>query len=100
MIVDIATCIYHEQCSENDRGLRKAIVKCVRMRMLAILEDKRAWEDNLTTSSVFTNFALRIEVKKELMINQLLDLFIAADKVAALLPLFFIFMLTSQLVQP
>jgi len=45
MIVDLATCIYHEQCPENDRGLRKAIIECVRMHMPAILDDESAWEE-------------------------------------------------------
>jgi len=41
---------------------------------------------NPTTGSIFTNFALRMEIEKELIMNQLLDLFIAADKVPAAMP--------------
>jgi hypothetical protein len=45
---------------------------------------------NPTTGSIFTNFALRMEIEKERMMNQLLDLFIAADKVSSLVPFFLI----------
>ncbi|KAI4612400.1 uncharacterized protein J4E87_010301 [Alternaria ethzedia] len=56
MIVDLATCIYHEQCPENDRGLRKAIIECVRMRMPAILEDESAWEEFSENKNVLRAF--------------------------------------------
>ena len=56
MIVDLATCIYHEQCPENDRGLRKAIIECVRMRMPAILEDESAWEEFSENKNVLKAF--------------------------------------------
>jgi histone acetyltransferase HTATIP len=36
---------------------------------------------NSTTGSLFTGFALRSEMEKERLLNDLLDLFIAADKV-------------------
>ncbi|KAI4675788.1 uncharacterized protein J4E84_009941 [Alternaria hordeiaustralica] len=56
MIVDLATCIYHEQCPENDRGLRKAIIECVRMRMPAILKDEGAWEEFSENKNVLRAF--------------------------------------------
>ncbi|KAI4638951.1 hypothetical protein J4E93_009701 [Alternaria ventricosa] len=56
MIVDLATCIYHDQCPENDRGLRKAIIECVRMRMPAILEDESAWEEFSENKNVLRAF--------------------------------------------
>lgn len=37
---------------------------------------------NETTGSLFTTFALRREIEKEHIINQLLALFIASDKVS------------------
>jgi hypothetical protein len=36
---------------------------------------------NPTTGSIFTNFALRREIEKESVMSNLLDLFIASDKV-------------------
>jgi len=56
MIVDLATCIYHEQCPEKDRGLRKAIIECVRMRMPAILDDESAWEEFSENKNVLRAF--------------------------------------------
>ncbi|KAI4941630.1 hypothetical protein J4E91_010661 [Alternaria rosae] len=56
MIVDLATYIYHDQCPENDRGLRKAIIECVRIRMPAILEDESAWEEFLENKNVLGTF--------------------------------------------
>ncbi|KAI4640864.1 uncharacterized protein J4E79_011794 [Alternaria viburni] len=56
MIVDLATCIYHEQCPENDRGLRKAIIECVGLRMPAILEDESAWEEFSENKNVLRAF--------------------------------------------
>ncbi|KAI4701113.1 hypothetical protein J4E89_010809 [Alternaria sp. Ai002NY15] len=56
MIVDLATCIYHDQCPENDRGLRKAIIECVRMRMPAILQDESAWEEFSENKNVLKAF--------------------------------------------
>ena len=56
MIVDLATCTYHEQCPENDHGLRKAIIECVRMRMPAILDDESAWEEFSENKSVLKAF--------------------------------------------
>jgi histone acetyltransferase HTATIP len=38
-------------------------------------------EYNPTTGSIFTNFALRQEMEKEFVMNSLLALFIACDKV-------------------
>ena len=69
-------------------------------QVVSTLLDEMYGVYNPTTGSIFTNFALRMEIEKELMMNQLLDLFIAADKVPALPPLFFIFILTPNLVQP
>jgi len=57
-------------------------------QVISILLDEMYGVYNTTTGSIFTNFALRMEIEKELMMNQLLDLFIAADKVTALVPLF------------
>jgi histone acetyltransferase HTATIP len=36
---------------------------------------------NSTTGSLFTGFVLRSEIEKERVLNDMLDLFIAADKV-------------------
>jgi histone acetyltransferase HTATIP len=36
---------------------------------------------NSTTGSIFTSFALRPEIEKERTMAQLLDLFVASDKV-------------------
>ena len=36
---------------------------------------------NSTTRSLFTGFVLRSEIEKECVLNDLLDLFIASDKV-------------------
>jgi histone acetyltransferase HTATIP len=36
---------------------------------------------NPTTGSIFTNFALRREIEKEFVMKNLLELFIACDKV-------------------
>ncbi|KAI4906363.1 hypothetical protein J4E90_010582 [Alternaria incomplexa] len=65
MIVDLATCIYHEQCPEKDRGLRKAIIECVRMRMPAILDDESAWEEFSENKNVLRAFhMLQCEASK------------------------------------
>ncbi|KAI4639122.1 uncharacterized protein J4E78_011010 [Alternaria triticimaculans] len=56
MIVDLATCIYDDQCPEDDRGLRKAIIECVRMRMPAILQDESAWEEFSENKNVLRAF--------------------------------------------
>ncbi|CAN9393967.1 unnamed protein product [Alternaria alternata] len=58
MIVDLATCIYHERCPENDRGLRKAIIACVRTRMPAILGDESAWKEFSENKDVLRAFHL------------------------------------------
>ena len=54
-------------------------------QVISILLDEMYGVYNPTTGSIFTNFALRMEIEKELMMNQLLDLFIAADKVPVLI---------------
>jgi histone acetyltransferase HTATIP len=41
---------------------------------------------NSTTGSLFTGFVLRSEIEKERVLNDLLDLFIAADKVGDISP--------------
>ncbi|KAJ8113355.1 hypothetical protein OPT61_g4493 [Boeremia exigua] len=49
-------------------------------RIIDILLDEMYDTYNSTTGSLFTGFALRSEMEKERIINDLLDLFIAADK--------------------
>lgn len=60
MVVDLATCIYHERCPENDRGLRKAIIACVRTRMPAILGDESAWKEFSENKDVLRAFHLHL----------------------------------------
>ncbi|KAL1793826.1 hypothetical protein ACET3X_007247 [Alternaria dauci] len=60
MIVDLASCIHHEQCPENDRGLRKAIIECIRTRMPAILEDESAWKDFSENKNVLRAFHMHM----------------------------------------
>ncbi|KAB2098696.1 hypothetical protein AG0111_0g12992 [Alternaria gaisen] len=60
MIVDLATCIYYERCPENDRGLRKAIITCVRTRMPAILGDESAWKEFSENKDVLRAFHLHM----------------------------------------
>lgn len=55
-------------------------------QVISTLLDEMYGVYNPTTGFIFTNFALRMEIEKELMMNQLLDLFIAADKVTSLIP--------------
>ena len=68
-------------------------------QVVSTLLDEMYGVYNPTTGSIFTNFALRMEIEKERVMNQLLDLFIAADKVLALPlspPLSFIFILKTN----
>ena len=60
MIVDLATFIYYERCPENDRGLRKAIITCVRTRMPAILGDESAWKEFSENKDVLRAFHLHM----------------------------------------
>lgn len=50
-------------------------------RIIEILLDEMYDSYNTTTGSPFTGFALRSEMEKGRLLNDLLDLFIAADKV-------------------
>jgi hypothetical protein len=50
-------------------------------RTISTLFDEMYGVYNSTTGSIFTNFVPRKEIKKERILNELLDLFIAADKV-------------------
>lgn len=49
---------------------------------IAVLLDEIYSTYNSTTGSLFTGFVLRSEIEKERVLNDLLDLFIAADKVS------------------
>ncbi|KAG9389324.1 hypothetical protein A1F94_002217 [Pyrenophora tritici-repentis] len=44
-IVDLAASIYDDNFSQNDRGLRKAIIAHVQMRLPTIMDDEAAWEE-------------------------------------------------------
>jgi histone acetyltransferase HTATIP len=58
-------------------------------RIVSTLLDEMYGVYNPTTGSIFTSFAPRKEIEKEHMLNQLLDLFVAADKVCH--AIFFLF---------
>jgi hypothetical protein len=58
-------------------------------RIVSTLLDEMYGVYNPTTGSIFTNFAPRKEIEKEHMLNQLFDLFVAADKVCY--AIFFLF---------
>jgi histone acetyltransferase HTATIP len=44
-IVDLAACIYGEQCPQSDNGLRASAVTHVQARMPSILQDADAWTE-------------------------------------------------------
>lgn len=50
-------------------------------RTIEVLLDEIYDAYNATTGSLFTGFALRSDMEKERLLNDLLDLFVAADKV-------------------
>jgi histone acetyltransferase HTATIP len=58
-------------------------------RIVSTLLDEMYGVYNPTTGSIFTSFAPRKEIEKEHMLNQLLDLFVAANKVCH--AIFFLF---------
>jgi hypothetical protein len=61
-------------------------------QVVSTLLDEMYGVYNPTTGSLFTNFALRMEMEKERLMSQLLDLFLAADKVPCSSPhVYFLF---------
>jgi histone acetyltransferase HTATIP len=60
---------------------QQSIVLPESARIIATLLDEMYGVYNPTTGSIFTNFVPRKEIEKEHILNELLDLFIAADKV-------------------
>ncbi|KAH6643776.1 hypothetical protein C7974DRAFT_5230 [Boeremia exigua] len=56
VIVDLAICIFDEQCPQVDRGLRKAILSQLRDRMPLILKDSAAWQEYSRSKDVLMAF--------------------------------------------
>lgn len=55
--------------------------------IIAAMLDEIYGTYNSTTGSLFTGFVLRSEIEKERVLNDLLNLFIASDKVRSCIPL-------------
>ena len=51
-VVDLATCIFDEECPQVDRGLRKAIITQVYSRMPQIMNDEAAWQEHSKNKAV------------------------------------------------
>jgi histone acetyltransferase HTATIP len=68
-----------------DKHLKESNNRSVKLpesaQTIDVLLDEMYGVYNSTTGSLFTGFALRSEMEKERLLNDLLDLFIAADKV-------------------
>ena len=68
-----------------DKHLKESNSRSVKLpesaQTIDLLLDEMYGVYNSTTGSLFTGFALRSEMEKERLLNDLLDLFIAADKV-------------------
>ena len=45
IIVDLATCVFDDQTPQVDRGLRKAVIGQIHVRLPAILTDGTAWQE-------------------------------------------------------
>jgi len=59
-IVDLASCIYEEQCPQVDRGLRKAVMSQLHARMPSIINDITAWERYSSSKAVVRAFHMHV----------------------------------------
>lgn len=66
----------------SQESVKRSIELPESAQTVAALLDEMYETYNSTTGSLFTNFALRLEIEKERSMTQLLDLFIACDKVS------------------
>ncbi|KAL6707840.1 hypothetical protein ACN47E_003740 [Coniothyrium glycines] len=56
IIVDLACSVYSDDCPQNDRGLRRAVVACMQARMPCILQDQDAWQEFSNNKAVLKAF--------------------------------------------
>lgn len=59
-IVDLASCIYGEQCPQVDRGLREAVMSQLHARMPSIIKDTAAWEEYSNSKAVVRAFHMHV----------------------------------------
>ena len=77
-----------DQCPVADNSFKESSDRRINLpeseRTVDILLDELYDTYNSTTGSLFTGFALRSKLEKERILNDLLDVFIASDKVCSL----------------
>jgi len=78
--------LYRETLTQPKEGTKQSIELPESATTVETMLDEMYGTYNSTTGSLFTNFALRLEIEKEHVMSQLLALFIASDKVGITKP--------------
>lgn len=69
VIVDLAKSVFEDQAPQVDRGLRKAVIGQIEIRLPAILNDKTAWQEYSENKAVLKAFhahVARLEMPDQL----------------------------------
>ncbi|KAJ4383251.1 hypothetical protein N0V86_001296 [Didymella sp. IMI 355093] len=70
IVVNLTTCVFDDRTPQVDRGLRKAIIGHIYMRLPAILNDETAWQEyseNKTVLKALHAHVAHLEMRTQLL---------------------------------